>query len=156
GVLHVAERLAFVFTGDWNGGERTFRLEPDQHLKLIGVSPLDARSGQMRPLPEGDPSDGGRYRVPDPRPPRSRSRLPSDPPFDKTEILYELDYEVSGILLREGDRYILNHDFAFPDRAGSIEAFSLELALDPVWKPDRPVPPKIEQGLLPSGQSVVV
>jgi len=32
GRLHVAERHFMVFTGDWNGGERSFRLEPGQSL----------------------------------------------------------------------------------------------------------------------------
>src|ERR1019366_9664228 len=32
GSLHVVERHAMVFTGDWNGGERSFRLFPGQRL----------------------------------------------------------------------------------------------------------------------------
>ncbi len=68
---------------------------------------------------------------------RWRSRLPSDPEFDNTEFVYELAYTLHGILEKQGDRYLLNHDFAFPDRAGSIEKFTLSLELDPVWKPGR-------------------
>jgi uncharacterized membrane protein YgcG len=154
GVLHVAERQAMVFTGDWNGGERTFRLAAGQKLHLEGVSRQD-ENGQMRALKEGDLSSVDRYAFTDPRTLRWRSRLPSDPPFDDTEILYELDYTLSGILTRAGSAYALDHDFAFPDRQGTIEAFSLELTLDPVWSPDRPVPARFEQGPLPTGQGVV-
>src|SRR5215470_12074343 len=66
GVLHVAERQAMVFTGDWNGGERTFRLAAGQALHLEGVSRQDA-NGQMRGLKEGDLSSVDRYAFTDPR-----------------------------------------------------------------------------------------
>jgi uncharacterized membrane protein YgcG len=156
GVLHVAERQAIVFTGDWNGGERKFRLGPGQKLQLSGVSRLDIGSGQMRPLKEGNLDEVDHYSFVDPLTVRWRSRLPSDPPFERTEIVYELDYTLSGILTRQGNSYLLNHDFAFPDRSSTIEVFSLELALDPVWKPDSPVPPTYELGDLAPGRSVVV
>jgi uncharacterized membrane protein YgcG len=156
GILHVAERQAIVFTGDWNGGERKFRLGPGQKLHVAGVSRLDADSGQMRPLTEGNLDQVDHYAFVDPLTLRWRSRLPSDSPFEGTEILYELDYTLSGILTRQGSVYVLNHDFAFPDRSGTIEAFSLELTLDPVWKPDSPVPSRYEQGELAPGRGVVV
>ena len=156
GVLHVAERQAIVFTGDWNGGERTFRLEPGQRLRVVGVARQDPDTGRMRAMNEGNLSELDHYALTDAKTLRWRSRLPSDSPFDKTEILYELDYELSGILTREGDTYVLDHDFAFPDRSGAIEAFSLELTFDPAWKPDRPMPARYEQWPLPPGRSVVV
>ena len=31
GTLHVAEVHTMVFTGDWNGGERTFNIRPRQN-----------------------------------------------------------------------------------------------------------------------------
>ncbi len=155
GVLHVAERQAIVFTGDWNGGERKFRIRPGQKLRLTGISRQD-EAGQMRPLSPGSLSDVDRYAFTDPTTLRWRSRLPSDPPFDQTEILYELDYELSGILLNEGGTYVLDHDFAFPDRSGRIEAFTLDLTLDPAWKPRAPVPSRLERGPLPPGAGVVV
>ncbi|HEY6147198.1 MAG TPA: hypothetical protein VIZ69_05850, partial [Thermoanaerobaculia bacterium] len=37
GRLRVIERQAMVFTGDWNGGERIFRLERGQKLELEGL-----------------------------------------------------------------------------------------------------------------------
>ena len=50
-------------------------------------------------------------------------------------IRYEIRYVLSGILLKEDDQYRLDHDFAFPDRAGPIERFALRLTLDPAWQP---------------------
>src|SRR5262249_5237890 len=140
GVLHVVEKQAIVFTGEWNGGERKFRIFPGQSLRVTGVSRLDPGTGQMRPLTKGDLASGDHYAMTDATTLRWRSRLPSDPAFDKTEIVYEVDYLLSGILQREGDTYILDNDFAFPDRAGVIEAYSLDLTLDPAWKLRRPVP----------------
>jgi uncharacterized membrane protein YgcG len=87
---------------------------------------------------------------------RWRSRAPSDPEFDKTEIVYQVDYELSRILVKEGDRYVLDNDFAFPDRSGRIEAFTLDLALDPVWKLKHPMPLDLQKGPIPPGQGVVV
>jgi uncharacterized membrane protein YgcG len=155
GALHVAERQAIVFTGDWNGGERKFRIRPGQKLRFLGISRQD-ENGQMRSLAQGSLSDVDRYAFTDPTTLRWRSRLPSDPQFEQTEILYELDYELSGILLREGGTYVLDHDFAFPDRSGRIEVFTLDLSLDPAWKARHPVPLKLERGPLPPGASVVV
>jgi uncharacterized membrane protein YgcG len=155
GVLHVAERQAIVFTGDWNGGERRFRVAPGQKLRLTGISRQD-ETGQMSPLSQGSLSDVDHYAFTDPTTLRWRSRLPSDPPFEGTEILYELDYELSGILLDEGGTYVLDHDFAFPDRSGRIEAFTLDLTLDPAWKSRTPVPSRLERGPLAPGAGVVV
>jgi uncharacterized membrane protein YgcG len=156
GVLHVSERQAIVFTGDWNGGERKFRLAPGQKLHLTGVSRLNSDTGQMRPLKEGNLAEVDDYALVDPLTLRWRSRLPSDPPFEETQLVYQIDYTLSGILTRQGNVYVLNHDFAFPDRSGTIDAFSLELTLDPAWKPDRPLPPKYEQGEVAPGRGVVV
>ena len=155
GVLHVAERQAIVFTGDWNGGERKFRILPGQRLRFTGISRQD-ETGQMHALASGSLSDVDHYAFTDPTTLRWRSRLPSDPPFEKTEILYELDYDLSGILLKEGGTYVLDHDFAFPDRSGRIEAFTLDLTLDPAWKARAPIPSRLERGPLAPGAGVVV
>ncbi|HEY9034925.1 MAG TPA: hypothetical protein VIN71_13370, partial [Pseudomonadales bacterium] len=37
GGLHVVERQHMVFDGDWNGGERVFRLGFGQRLELLGM-----------------------------------------------------------------------------------------------------------------------
>ncbi|HKF43030.1 MAG TPA: hypothetical protein VKG01_08025, partial [Thermoanaerobaculia bacterium] len=155
-VLHVAEKQAMVFTGDWNGGERKFRVFPGQGLRLVGVSRLDPAAGQMRPLVQGDLSQLDHYAMTDATTLRWRSRLQSDPDFAKTEIVYEIDYELSGILAKEGNTYILDNDFAFPGRAGTIESFTLDLALDPAWKLEHPMPLNLRKGPVPPGQGVVL
>jgi uncharacterized membrane protein YgcG len=55
--------------------------------------------------------------------------------------------------VKTGDQYRLDHDFAFPNREGAINRFSLDLTFDPAWK----APPiHIERENLQPGQSVVV
>ncbi len=156
GRLHVTERQAMVFTGDWNGGERVFRLNPGQSLMLEGMWRVDPETGERRPLSKGDLSEVDRYGWKDSRTLRWRSRRPSDPPFAGTEIDYEIAYTLSGILLRQGDRYVLDHDFAFPQREGAIEEFTLDLELDPVWRTPAWWPGRLTRGPLPPGQGMVV
>ena len=156
GRLHVTERQAMVFTGDWNGGERIFRIGQGQSVKLESVTRVDAATGEKKRLSEGDLSQVDQYRWTDPRTLRWRSRLPSDPPFNFTEIGYEIAYTQSGILTRQGDDYILDRDFAFPDRPAAIKSFSLDLAFDSVWQPKRPWPGRLTRGPIPPGQGLVV
>src|SRR5262249_34578193 len=134
GVLHAVERHAMVFTGDWNGGERAFRIAQGQKLTLQGIRRIDPKTGEARALESGSVELVDHYAFAGPTTVRWRSRLPSDPPFEDTEIDYELTYTLSGILIRQGPAYRLDHDFAFPERAGAIDAFSLDLELDPVWR----------------------
>ena len=103
GRLHVTERQAMVFTGDWNGGQRDFRVNPGQSLKLEGIWRMDPETGKRKPLSEGDLSEVDHYGWKDRHTLRWRSRRPSDPPFAGTEIDYEIAYTLSGILLRQGD-----------------------------------------------------
>ena len=156
GRLHVTERQAMVFTGDWNGGQRAFRVNPGQSLKLEGIWRVDPETGERKPLSKGDLSEVDRYGWKDSRTLRWRSRRPSDPPFAGTEIEYEIAYTLSGILLRQGDGYVLDNDFAFPQREGPIEEFSLELELDPVWQAPASWPGRLTRGPLPPGEGVVV
>jgi len=156
GLLHVAERQAMVFDGDWNGGERKFRIEPGQRLTLAGITRIDPSTGARTPLTEGDLSSVDRYAFTDPKTLRWRSRLPSDPAFSSTEIDYELDYTVSGALEERGGKYLLAHDFAFADRDGSIDRFTLDFALDPTWKPEGEFPGHWEAGPLMPGRGYVV
>jgi hypothetical protein len=156
GLLHVSERQNMVFDGDWNGGERKFRVEPGQQLTLSGVTRIDPATGARTPLVEGDLSSVDHYAFTDPRTLRWRSRLPSDPPFSNTEIDYELDYTVSGVLEKRGGTYRLAHDFAFADRDGSIDRFSVDLALDPTWKPKGEFQGHGEAGPLSPGRGYVV
>lgn len=156
GLLHVSERQAMVYDGDWNGGERKFRIEPGQRLTLAGVTRIDPSTGARTPLAEGDVSSVDHYTFTDPKTLRWRSRLPSDPAFSNTEIDYELDYTLSGVLEERGGTYRLAHDFAFADRDGSIDRFTLDLALDPSWKPEGGFPGHWEAGPLMPGRGYVV
>ena len=54
GRLHVSELHRMVFTGDYNGGERSFRVQGDQALELEGMSetqyPPRVVRATLRPL----------------------------------------------------------------------------------------------------------
>jgi hypothetical protein len=155
GRLHVTERQVMVFTGDWNGGERTFNLRFRQALDFHRLLRADAEGGE-RPLIRGDLAEVDRWDWAESRKLRWRSRLPSDPPFDRTEITYVLEYTLSDILIRQGGSYLLDHDFCFPDRTGPVETFTLRVTLDPAWVPARPLAPYWTAGPLPPGRGFVV
>ncbi|HUU33568.1 MAG TPA: hypothetical protein VMW48_05865 [Vicinamibacterales bacterium] len=55
---------------------------------------------------------------------------------------------MSGILLKGGETYTLDHDFAFPERSGAINQFELHLTFDPWWQPQSVVRPVYTAGLL--------
>lgn len=155
GRLHVVERQDMVFTGDWNGGERLFRLGLRHGFEFEGLSRLD-RSGTEHQLARGDIELADHYEWQDSRTLRWRSRLPSDPPFDRTEIAYVLRYTLSNILVPVEGGYLLDHDFLAPDRTGVVENFRLRLALDPVWRPREPFDGTFEAERLPPGTGYVV
>lgn len=154
GALHVVERQAMVFTGDWNGGERVFRIFPGQTLGFESLRRVEP-DGTAKALSAGDLSAADQFAWHGDNTLRWRSRLPSDPPFDNTELVYEIVYTLHGILVKQGGRYLLDHDFAFPDRAGPIERFTLAFELDPVWRPERAFDGLSLSGLRP-GESAVV
>lgn len=158
GRLHVTEQQAYVFSGAWNGGERTFNIRPGQQLDFHRLTRIDPSSGERREVAPGNLShldnygwaSGGDVL-------RWRSRLPADPPFDATRITYELEYTLSNILAVRGDgTYLLDHDFAFPDRPGAILRFTLDLDLDPAWLPVDKVPQHLELQNLEPGRGVVL
>lgn len=157
GLLHIEERQAMVFTGDWNGGERTFRLLGGQRIKLHALKRVDPTTGREVQLAKGDLSKVDHYDWTDSTTLRWRSRLPSDPDFDHTRITYVLDYTLAGTLDALGDKaFALAPNFVFPDRAGPIEHFSLDFDIDPIWQtPDR-FPKILERSDLQPGQDVVV
>ncbi len=155
GALHVVERQTMLFSGDWNGGERIFRIGPGQKLSFESITRIAPDGSQVR-LSEGDLSAVDRYAWKDAHTLRWRSRLPSDPSFDHTEIVYELAYTLSGTLLARGDGYLLDHDFLFPDRTGPVEKFTLELSLDPAWRPVRNLPSSYSRADLKPGEGFVL
>jgi hypothetical protein len=134
GSLHVTETHAMVFIGDWNGGERKFNIRRQQRLMFTRISRLSA-AGPRDLHEDRSLLNIDDYAWTDARTLRCRSRLPTDPPFAGTAIAYALEYQLSGILVKDGDRYVLDHDFAFPDRNGTIDSFVLRLTLDPAWQP---------------------
>lgn len=156
GALRLEERHAMVFTGDWNGGERVFRRSFGQEFRLESLSRIDPSSGAEIPLMPGDLSAVDQYRWADSNTLRWRSRLPGSAPFDGTEIVYVIRYTLSNILAPEDGGYLLDHDFAFPQRAGVIESFVLALDLDPVWEPLQPFDTAVSAGPLPPGHGYVV
>src|SRR5262249_28504942 len=61
------------------------------------------------------------------------------------------------ILLKEDEQqYRIDHDFAFPDRRGPIERFTLNLDLDPVWQPLGKYQLRYSAGPIQPGKSFVM
>src|SRR5215475_1714325 len=119
GHLQVSEMQTMVFTGAWNGGERKFNIRPRQQLIFHGIYRYNGI--QWQPLTQDAHLSGiDQYAWIDSKTLRWRSRRGTDPPFNRTTLRYQLRYELSGVLLRDGNGYLLDHDFAFSDRAGSI------------------------------------
>jgi uncharacterized membrane protein YgcG len=156
GVLHVVERQHMVFTGDWNGGERRFDLRPGQEVVLRSMTRIDPATGARREMREGSLDDVDRHAWFSGGVLRWRSRLPDNPPFDRTEIVYDLAYSLYGALVETGGRYALNHDFAFAERPGEIEDVVVTLRIDPAWRVDGPPEQTFRGGRLPPGQGYVV
>lgn len=153
GTLHVREEQAYVFNGDWNGGERIFRVGKGQQFTFERISRV-TDSGMVE-LAQGSLDDVDHYQFAGENTLRWRSRLPSDPAFSDTRITYVLEYRLANILQRRGGRYDLDNDFAFPDRSGTIRRFTLDLELDSLWRSDD-LPRHIARTDLSPGRSVVV
>jgi hypothetical protein len=157
GTLDVVETQTMVFTGDWNGGERTFNLRPRQRLVLVGMERIEPARGQRNRLTEDSSLDDvDDYALADGHTLRWRSRRPADPAFANTRIVYAIHYRLSGILLKDAEQYVLDHDFAFPDRVGRIARFSLRLTFDDVWEAASEVQPSYDAGPLEPGRSFVL
>ncbi len=156
GRLHVRESQTMVFDGDWNGGERRFDLRPGQKLDVSRLLRYDPSSGTYRQLTSGPLGRVDNYGWHNQDTLRWRSRLPSDPPFASQAITYVLEYSLSGIVSRQGPGYLLDHDFVFPQRSGTIERVHVRLDLDPVWQGRAPSPIEQELTALPPGQGLVI
>ena len=157
GRLRVRERQEIRFVGDWNGGERRLDVPFQQQLTLLGLSRLDSITGSAVPLIEGDLdvvdgfdwSDDGSVL-------RWRSRAPNDAPFTGQLITYLLELEYENILVTTATGFRLDHDFAFADRAGTIDRFELALTFDDVWGVPEGQPTAYELAPLPPGRGYVV
>ncbi len=154
GILHVRERHAMVFSGNWNGGERRFNIRSGQRLDFRGMSRLAGNRSAEIPLTQGSLDRVDHWDFHDSETIRWRSRLPSDPVFDSTPIVYVLDYSLTGVLQADDGLYRLDHDFAFPDRVGPIEHFQLDLEIAPVWESSLGSRRTLARGPLPPGASV--
>ena len=152
GRLHVRERHAMVFDGEWNGGERTFRVERGQRLQFEELSRIDARGGVHR-LNAGDLGGIDQYRWIDDRTLRWRSRLPSDPPFRNTEQIFQIDYVLSNILVPRGDELVLTTILRFRSPM-AVRLFALT-DWDEAWQA-RSFAGHLERKNLPPGASVVL
>lgn len=141
GRLHVVERQTIIFDGEWNGGERVFDVRSGQDLEFVGMRRLDAADTSLADpgvaMPEGDLDGVGNWRFTDRNTLRWRARAESDPPFSNERRAYRLEYVLSGALQPTATEgvYRLAHEFAFADRLGAIDTLSVELRLDPVWRP---------------------
>ncbi len=152
GRLQIREQQTMVFSGAWNGGERRFSIRPGQRMKFEGISRLDA-DGREIPLVRGNLNlvdhwdHNGQTSI------RWRSRLPSAPAFNDTQITYVLYYSLSHILIADQEGFLLNHDFCFPDRSGVVKTFRLDVEFDPVWNND---PISLVRRDVAPGQGVVL
>lgn len=134
GRMHIVETQTFLFDGDWNGGERTFEVYGNQSLDFEKLTRVDRDGSEttliMAPLDKVD-----HYQLLDGPKLRWRSRLTTDPEFKNTMLTYRLRYTLSGIVRRVNKRYLLSHDFAFPNRLPGqvIRNFSVHFTIDPIW-----------------------
>ncbi|MDQ3282993.1 MAG: DUF2207 domain-containing protein [Acidobacteriota bacterium] len=138
GKLHVLERQSIVFNGDWNGGERSFKVRGNQRLEVNRVMRIE--DGREIPLTRGDLTAVDHWDTTSSNVVRWRSRRPSDPPFANRELTYLLDYTYSNVLVPDdGNHFMLDHDFGFADRSGVVQRFHLRLTFDPIWGADTPI-----------------
>ena len=155
GRLHVDEIQTMVFSGDWNGGERIFNIRPQQRLETLEI--FREVNGAWKPLLQ-DPSvdDVDEYWLSDGSTLRWRSRLPDDPPFARTALRYMVRYQLSNILLKDGEQYTLDHDFLFPDRDEVVRRFTLKLNLESDWQPLVDLPGTYTAADVPPGDGFVL
>ena len=156
GVLHVRERQRMRFSGEWNGGERTFDTRFGQRLEFDAMVRIDA-TGAERAMTRDDLDVVDGYKFTDDRTLRWRSRKADDAPFDNTVLTYELSFAYRDILdVLGGKSYRLNHDFAFADREGAFDHFALTLTIDSAWGVPADFTGHYETNNLEPGRSFVV
>lgn len=156
GRLHVRERQTMRFHGDWNGGERRFDVRFGQRFTFHRLLRVDSLTGAEVELREDDMDEIDEYGWVDGNTLRWRGRLPEDPPFNQTVVTYILEYSYANILVADGDGYRLDHEFAFRDREGDIEDFTLALTIDPAWQRPSTFTGQWRDGPFPRGIAFVV
>lgn len=155
GSLQVSERQLYVYNGDWNGGYRNFKYENPQDFSFHSIKREDADTNRWIILEEGDVDIVDHYLLSD-NMLRWRSRLPSDPPFHNTTLNYVLEYTYWRVLRQDGDVYVLNHDFVFPDRDAEIRRYTLNFTVDPAWQAVAPFAGQQTYEHMGSGASAIV
>ena len=157
GVLHVRERQTMRFSGDWNGGERSFSVGFGQRFTFESLIRIDSARNGVVPLVKDDIDRVDGYEMFSGNTLRWRSRLPDDPLFNNTIHLYELAFHYGRILEPDADgSYQLSHDFSFADRDGDIDKFTLELTLDSAWLPPNDFTGRYEATALTPGNGFVI
>ena len=150
GSLSVRETQTIEFTGDWNGGERIFTLHKGQMVQLVRMVRIDPATGSETPMVRGNLDVVNGYDWTSSNVLRWRGRLPTDPEFDHTPLMYRIEYRYTGALTSpQPGAYRLDHDFAFADRVGAIERFSARLELGPGWQAAAPLEPVANVRLAP-------
>ncbi len=135
GRLHIRERQTLNLTGDWNGGQRTFDLHGPQRMSFGSIKRIDPATGESHRLWRGLTRFVNFYDWYGVDTLRWRSRSPSDPPFDQTRLVYELEYTMTNVLRLDGNgRYQLEHIFGPADRPGGVHEGIVTLTLDPIWR----------------------
>jgi uncharacterized membrane protein YgcG len=127
-----------------------------QRFRLERISRIDPITGIEKALVKGDLSQVDQYKWADSNTLRWRSRIPGSPLFHGTEIDYVIEYTLSHILDPRDSTYLLDHDFAFPERSWVIHKYSLTLEFDPAWKPLQDFVEPTEIGPLNPGDGYVV
>jgi hypothetical protein len=154
GDLHVTERQTIRFDGPWNGGERVFRVPSGQRLRFERISrgpTTDGSSSSCAATSAGWTTATSRSDTPSAGGAARRTTRPSPRRRSPTSSVHAL-----GVLAREGDgRYLLHHDFAFPDRAWPIHKARASLDLDPAWQAGMVGPLHLEAAPLAPGKSLV-
>lgn len=157
GQLQVRERQVIRFSGAWNGSERRFNVRFGQRFTFERMVRLDSVTGIAVPMVEGDLDEVDHFEWFEGQTLRWRSRLPDAPPFAGTTLTYELSFAYRDILEPDRDgRFRLSHDFAFSDRKGDIDRFSLTLTVDSAWRADDGFTGRYEATALTPGNGLVV
>lgn len=156
GTLRVREHQQPVFVGDWNGGERTFRVRLGQTLRVNAMARLDPVTGDTLPMRRGSLDRVHEWAMLDGNTLRWRVRAPSDPPLQAELRPYIIEYTVANAVMVREDGFLLDYDFLFADRAGPVRRFVLELSLDRAWVPATALPPRYEATDLWPGRGFAV
>lgn len=156
GRLHVSERHEMEFTGDWNGGERSFSVGKGQSLQFESIARLD-EFGSWIPLSMGSLQKFDHYRWSSNDVLRWRIRAEPSGGFYRRAFIHRIDYMLLGVLRSYGNlEYRLDHDFAFRERPVAIVQFRLRLVLDESWQGAATSTIELERGPLAPGQGVRV